>query len=193
MLFFGVFLYLAGAAVWDGKTGRIPNRYLLVWFFLFVGYLLFAGGLPKDGMLPGGSDPPKQFAHVFYLGLFAGRILVGAIILFPLFFFRMMGAGDSKVMALLCGAMGVMKGFQIIFFGLAAAAVWSFFYMVRKHMFLKRIRYFLNYMSKLPQMEEVVPYYSEKRDGREVSFPLTPFLFLGYVLWLLAKMKGVTG
>lgn len=193
MLFFGMFLYLAGAAIWDGKTGRIPNRYLLVWLFVFAGYLFFAGELSGKAMLLSGCDPPERLVVLLRFCLFVGRILAGAIILFPLFFFRMMGAGDCKVMALLCGAMGVVRGFRIIFCGLAASAVWSFFYMVRKHMFLKRIRYFLNYMRRLPQMEEMIPYYSRERDGKEASFPLTPFLFLGYVLWLLAKRKGVLG
>ena len=131
-------------------------------------------------------------AGLRFLGFF-GRVFLGVVFLFPLFFFHMMGAGDVKWMALLCGALGVTSGILVIFYGLAAAAVWSVFCLVRKHLFVQRIRYFLNYMSNLPQMEEVIPYYRAERDGREAALSLAPFLFLGYLLWLFAGMGGVIG
>ena len=107
----------------------------------------------------------------------------------------MMGAGDVKLMALLGGVFGVREGFEVIFFGLSAAAVWSFFYMVRKGIFLKRIGYFLNYLKWMKQYLEYfskdelpIPYYDAARDGREAAFCLAPFILLGYIVCLMAGM-----
>lgn len=167
MLFILVFLYLGGCSLRDWRTGKIPNRFLLGWGMVFVLCSVWFGGwLAGIGTCLWGT-------------VFTG------LILFPLFYFRMMGAGDVKMMALLGGALGVYRGFEVIFCGLAAAAAWSVFYMVRKRMFLKRIRYFLNYMMFLPQSGEPVPYYDAKRDGKEAAFCLAPFLLCGYGLWLM--------
>ena len=183
MLFILVFLFLAGGAAWDVKTGMLPNRYLLFWLVILGGYTVILGDMP-------GSDASALAAGVLRLLVFGGRILLAVIVLFPLFFFHMLGAGDVKWMALLCGALGFSSGVLVIFYGLAAAAVWSLFCLVRKRLFFQRIRYFLNYMMNLPQMEEVIPYYSKTRDGREAALPLAPFLFLGYLFWLFAGVGG---
>ena len=188
MLFILVFLYLAGGAAWDVKTGKLPNRYLLLWLVILGGYeVLFgaaAGGSAGVSVIRNPADGVLRF-----LG-FGGRILLATVFMFPLFYFHMMGAGDIKWAALLCGAIGLVSGALVIFYGLAAAAVWSFFCLVRKHLFLKRIKYFLNYMMNLPQMEEVIPYYRAERDGREAALSLAPFLFLGYLFWLFVRVRG---
>lgn len=173
LLFFLVFLYLSGAAFFDLRTGKIPNRYLIVWAAVFLIRAVFLG----------------------CVGQCLLETVVTAVILFPLFFFRMMGAGDVKLMALLGGVFGVREGFEVIFFGLSAAAVWSFFYMVRNGIFLKRIGYFLNYLKWMKQYlgyfskdELPIPYYDAARDGREAAFCLAPFILLGYIVCLMAGM-----
>ncbi|MCQ4838257.1 hypothetical protein NE556_24350, partial [[Clostridium] symbiosum] len=77
-----------------------------------------------------GPSPGDGSAAVFtVIALFFIRTFFTVIIFFPLFLFRMMGAGDIKVMAVIAGYMGMDRGVEIIFYGLAAAAVWSLFYM----------------------------------------------------------------
>lgn len=167
---FLVFLYLFGAAVSDQRTGKIPNRYLLLWFVLFFA----EAAVRRNG-----------------ISFLAGVIFISAV-LFPLFFFRMMGAGDIKLMALLGGVFGIRQGSILLFFGLLCAAIWSVFYLMRKHMFLKRIGYFLNYVKQTAENAEEIwkgarpePYFDAERDGREAAFCFAPFLLLGYLLWLL--------
>ena len=46
-------------------------------------------------------------------------------------------------MAVIAGYMGMDRGVEIIFYGLAAAAVWSLFYMLKQHILAERIKYFL--------------------------------------------------
>lgn len=172
MQFSEVFFYLCGAALWDWRRGKIPNRYLVIWGVFFL-----AASIRQERLL------------WFIVG--AGAAL---LLLFPLFFFHMMGAGDIKLMALLCGWLGLFPGLRLIFYGLFSAAIWSFFYMMRKRIFLTRIGYFLCYIKqlswysgKLLQGERPAPYFDAERDGREAAFCLAPFLLLGYLIWLLLK------
>lgn len=172
MQFFELFFSLCGAALFDWRCGKIPNRYLIVWFFIFL-----AVSVRQE----------RLFLYVF-------GCITALALLFPLFFLHMMGAGDIKLMALLCGRLGLLPGLQMIFCGLLSAAVWSFFYMMRKRIFLKRIGYFLYYIKQLSwysgrllQGERPSPYFDAERDGREAAFCLAPFLLLGYLIWSLLR------
>lgn len=171
MRFILLFLFLAGCAVWDWRTGKIPNRWLLFWLFLFGVFLLYEGR-------------GKPFAAVFdYL---AATVFTG-LVLFPLFLFRMTGAGDIKTAAVINGVLGISTGFAVIFYGLAASAAWSLIYMAQKRILLKRIAYFLKYMKNLSRTDQIPPYYDAGRDGTEAAFCFAPFLLLGFCIRMMAE------
>lgn len=169
-----VLIFLAGGSVWDWRFSRVPNWWVVFWGGAVWLWLMWAGGLERGGL--------------------AGAVMGGAIglagamftlmCLFPFYVFRMMGAGDIKAMALMVGALGVKEGFFCIFYGLAAAAAWSLFIMVRRHLLVKRIRYFLYYLGQLAWLGEAEPYYCADRDGQEAAVCLVPFLLLGCCIYL---------
>ena len=170
-----VLIFLAGASVWDWRFRRVPNWWVVFWGGAAWFWLIWSGwqnGGGTLGALRGGA-----------FGL-AGA-LFALTCLFPLYVFRMMGAGDIKAMALMAGTLGVKNGFFCIFYGLAAAAAWSLFIMVRRHLLVKRIRYFLYYLEQLAWLREAVPYYCADRDGHEAALCLTPFLLLGFCIYLV--------
>lgn len=178
----GVFLlaFLSCCAFWDLRTGRVPNRFILLGAAAFAATVFIRGPSPECGR--------EEVLEVLALSLL--RMLFSSVILFPLFLFRMMGAGDIKVMAVITGYLGLSRGFEIIFYGLAAAAVWSLFYMLNKHILVKRIKYFLNYMKKIIQTEQIVPYYCIGEKS-EAGFCLVPFLLCGFCLWLAVNGGAV--
>lgn len=188
MLFILVFFYLGQSTLFDVRTGKLPNRMLVIWMAVLgiwcVGGKLWIAAERWNTVESWGVIVARCAVSG---GGYFGRTAGMALVLFPLFVFRMMGAGDVKMMALLGGVFGIRQGFEIIFFGLAAAAVWSLFYMARKRMFLKRIGYFLNYMMRLFYCGEITPYYDASRDGREAGFCLAPFVWIGYCLWLTVR------
>lgn len=173
---FVLLFFLSGCALSDLKTGKIPNILVLLGVASFAISVFIRG--PSFGY--GGWETGAVFI------LFFARILFTAGVLFPLFLFRMMGAGDIKVMAVTAGYLGMERGFQIIFYGLAAAAAWSLIYMLRKRILLNRIRYFLNYMKNIFRTECILPYYCAcAQDGAGLC--LVPFLWCGYCLWLVVN------
>lgn len=170
---FMLLLFLSGCALSDLKTGKIPNVLVLLGAASFGLCVFIRGPSSGYGFREAGT----------ILLLFLARLLFTAGALFPLFLFRMMGAGDIKVMAVTAGYLGVESGFETIFYGLAAAAAWSLIYMLRKRILINRIRYFLNYMKYIFRTECILPYHCVcGQDGEGLCF--VPFLWIGYCLWL---------
>lgn len=98
--------------------------------------------------------------------------------LFPLFYLRVIGAGDVKLLSVISGfyGLGIWMKTGIVF--LFLAGVVSLVYMVRKKLFLRRFQYFIHYIF----YDRKSTYYLPERDGREVVIPMTPLLAVAYYL-----------
>lgn len=171
---YAIFVFLSFCAWWDIRKRKIPNPAVLTAIAAF-GIACFIRG-------PSGNGVEEAF---WGLSLFAGRVILTAVIMFPLFLFRMMGAGDIKAMAVISGYMGWYNGFEIIFYGLAVSAAWSVIYMLRKRILLRRINYFRVYFIRLFLAERMPAYYCAAEDTDGAGFCLAPFLWIGYMIWLL--------
>lgn len=166
IIFLLLFVYLLGCALWDWSRRRIPNWWTVLWWMVSGVCCVWKGDI---------SLPAAIFTYLT-------SAILPAVIFFPLYMARMTGAGDIKMLSVITGAAGIWEGFHIIFFGLTAAAVWSFIYMVRRHILLKRIYYFLSYIKSLRGAEEIPPYCGRGESDREIQICLAPFIFAGYLL-----------
>ena len=123
---FLLLLFTGGCAFWDLKKRRIPNGMLLLGGLLFL-LIRFGLGM-KMGYTAGwgGRLPGYGAALMMGIGETCGYLIrVGSllIVLFPLYLFRMIGAGDIKMAAVLFGAAGLRQGGRIFLCGLAAAGI----------------------------------------------------------------------
>ena len=82
-------LFLGGSAVFDFRTRKVPNRWLALWILLWMA-----------AVIPFSGQPPS--AELWFIFRAAGAVFL----LFPVFRFRMAGAGDVKTAALLAGMLG---------------------------------------------------------------------------------------
>ena len=166
MVYCILFLYLSGCALWDWRKKRIPNWWTAFWWAFLGAFCVW-----EDG----------RFSLNTCL-IYLADTAIPMLLLFPFYLVRMMGAGDIKMLSVITAAAGITEGFSIIFSGLTAAAVWSFVYMVRRHILLKRICYFFNYMRKLQKAMGILPYCGRNPGDGEAQFCLAPFILAGFLL-----------
>lgn len=155
-------LFTAGAVCMDLLTEKVSNR----WIWLGLG----AGICCQAGMHGARGFP-----------LFLGGILVPLAILFPLFLFRMMGAGDVKLLAVLGGILGcqdILKGIGCIFL---LGAVLSFAFLISCGNLRERFSYFFHYLRVCGQEGRVLP-YTNLGNGAEFMHFTVPIL-LGIMLY----------
>lgn len=107
--------------------------------------------------------------------------LLGVISLFfPLFLLRMIGAGDIKMMAVVCGYLGIYRGGLLISYGFLAAALFSAVKLVSNNIFYLRFSYFFAYFRRLFLTKKISPYYLADRDGDLPAIHFAVCLWLGW-------------
>lgn len=120
-----------------------------------------------------------MYLHAGELVWFMARILIVTLLFFPLYYCRMMGAGDIKVMALVCGYCKAAGGMYIISIGFLIGAVWSLVKLLHDHSLKERLVYLAAYIQRIIRTKEIGEYYNPGRDGYRMTIPFAVCLFLG--------------
>lgn len=153
-------VFLAGAACTDLMEGRVSNFWLLG---------AFLAGLWLRGM---------EF------------LWAAAIVLIPgffLFHFRMMGAGDGKMMGVMAGFLGMEAGFLAIFLGLLIGGFWGFCRMVQNKCFRARLKRLFVYGAGVLRGMEYTAYDGLSGEMGVHRIPLAACLAAGGYLYLFAS------
>lgn len=156
---------LAGAAAWDFWTHRIPNWWLGFWLVQILFPFFKTGG-----------------AELFQ---FLGNALLAAVITSILFYFRFIGAGDCKLMSLMCGYLGISRGVQVIGTGFIIGAVWSLGKLFIYQQTGQRLSYLSAWFRQSIQEQKRIPYFQEERDGKQAVIPLAVCFLAGFFLKIL--------
>lgn len=201
---FWVFMiFLAAAGIWDGRTKRIPNW--LIFAGAVAGVLL--GGVGAAGIVSGSgaavpgialeggalaaARAPGVRAIVAGAALPALQMLAAVVPGLALYRFRVVGAGDVKLAAVIVGVMGFGAGGAGIFAGLCLGAVWSLARMVRRGIMRKRFLYLMGYVRRALLTGKIEAYYDRRRDGEEEVIPLGVCLAVGAAaVMILIECKG---
>jgi prepilin peptidase CpaA len=141
--------------------------------------------------------------QLIYLGLFLGILfctyengwtgillgisgaIVPIIILFPLFLFKVLGAGDIKLFSIVGCFYGVTYVIHLIWIAFIIAAVISVIHLIKhKNMFF-RLQVLVNYIQTISKNKvssrvgkKIVPYYDIKKDGYEGVIQFSPAILL---------------
>lgn len=156
-----VCLYLlplqAAAVLCDLYDGRIPNE-------------LIAGGLIMGGAwqwsvsgLPG-------------LAQFAGGALLPLVLLGMLHWFRMMGAGDIKLLMMSGGFLGVSGSLKCICCSFLAAGVWALAILAKQHVLQRRLSYLAGYLKNCRSGGKWSPYIERGEDAAYIHFSIPVLL-----------------
>lgn len=105
------------------------------------------------------------------LYFFSGA-LIPLVILFLLFVFRMLGAGDIKLLSALGGIMGAGAVIKCIAVSFLVGAVLSAAFIVVCGNLRQRLRYFADYFNHFANTKEISPYYKPGRQVENIHFSI---------------------
>ena len=163
LLNIGLPLVIAGtAAVMDLAVSRVTNEWILFSVIVTFFWRILQNGI--NG-----------------IPMFAAGVIIPALILGGLFYFRMLGAGDIKLFCVLGGVMGPETVVKCIISSFLLGAVISLAILIFCGSFLTRIQYLIRYFQRFFQTGEVTPY---RRKGMTLeNFHFTIPVFMSVVLY----------
>jgi len=144
-------LYSFSAMFFDLTTDKIPN-YLVV--------LELAGGLVYQLYI---------FGAIGILS-FLGGIAVPFVLSYALFLFRMIGAGDIKLLMALGSVAGYPRNLKIMLWSVIWGAVISVFIMWRRTGFMPRLSYLISYVRDFVRTGVRKPYRKEGGGAENFHF-----------------------
>lgn len=155
---------LTASSVSDLRNYQIPNYLILLGWLSGLAFRFYNNGLSGTGA-----------------GL--SCIVISILLLWPLFLFRAIGAGDVKLLSVISCFYGLafLGRAGVIF--LLLAGILSLIQSLRKGLLINRFRYFIRYIF----YDRLSAYYEPERDGREVTIPLAPLLAIAYYLVYLSR------
>ena len=156
---------ISAMAVWmDLREEAVDNSWVL--FSIMAGFLLQLLEKGPKGMI------------IFLTGAAVPLILLGI-----LFIFRMLGAGDVKILCALGGIMGPRTIVECIVYSLLAGAFISLAILLSTGGIRQRILYLYQYMNEFYCTGEIRPYYRKGMKHPE-NFHFTVPVFLSVLLYV---------
>lgn len=131
--------------------------------------------------------------------IFLIAMIIPVIILFPLFLFKVLGAGDIKLFSVVGCYLGISTVIQVIIISFFTGAILSTFYIIRTKSLYKRISHFKEYISKIKEEYresltaskisitnlKIIPYYQKEEDKAEGVIHFSIAIFLAYIIMLI--------
>ncbi len=151
------------AVIWDLKTKRIPNHLILI------------------GLLAGCLAQIVRFGISGVLFFLSGSLLP-IILLAILYFFRMLGAGDIKLLAVIGGFLGSSSGIRCLVYAFLFGALYSFILLIRRNLLKKRLCYFFAYIRNFYHTKKWSPYRKGEESKAEFCFSVA--ILFGLIVWM---------
>lgn len=106
---------------------------------------------------------------------------------FLLFRFRLMGAGDGKIMAIIVGYLGTDEGIWAIGAGLCAGAVWSLWRLYCDGSFAVRFHHLFAYAMRMLMERRILAYDEWSAVDVRHRIPLASCIAVGVCLYLAGR------
>ena len=145
------------AVCMDVMREKVENSWIVLSWILGLGYQIGAEGIAGAGCF------------------FAG-VLIPILFLYPLFRFRMIGAGDIKLLSAVGGFMDFSAICWCMFCSFLIGAALSAAVLATCGDFSRRLRYFSRYFHNYFQTGKVVPYRKYGMQPEHIHFSVPVFL-----------------
>ncbi|MCC8050752.1 MAG: prepilin peptidase [Clostridiales bacterium] len=151
------------AVLCDLWVNRIPNAIIAVGLAMGLVYQLFAEG---------------PLGLIFFLG----GVLLPVLLLGALYYFRMLGAGDIKLLCVVGGFLGPAGVWACFVRSVFIAAVISLAVLYRRHELGERLRYFWKYIGDYSKNGQWKPYLDGVKESARFCFSVP--VLIGILLCL---------
>ncbi len=158
-----VLFLILGAVLQDLSFGKIFNGWILAGWGLGFWYRLFE---------PEGFD----------IKAFALGCILPILILWILFYFRMLGAGDLKLLSALGGLLGIPAIFDCIIWSFLFGGLLSLLILFCWGQPAERIRYFCQYFRTYLTTKQKQPYRQKGSDLEQIHFSVP--VLMAVLLWI---------
>lgn len=155
-----LFTVVAVAVVLDVQTGKISNRLILMGLISSLMFRVWNGGTSQ-------------------IPIFLGNILVPVILLYLLFVFGALGAGDIKLFSVIGGFTNLTVVLHGIFWSFVTGAVFSVLKMLYHRNFVKSMAQAFSYVRGLLQ-GNMVAYPGKNEPQNRIHFSIA--ILIGLVL-----------
>lgn len=149
-----MFLLLLSATYYDLRKYRVPNHIILSGLGTSLLIQLFTKGL--YGIVWWGKG-----------------IIIPVAVLFILYLFHVIGAGDIKLFSVVGGFLGVYQVIHVIILAFIIGAVMSVFQMIRFRNLGNRMQYLANYIHKVIKEKKIKSYYNVEEGSPKDIIPFT--------------------
>lgn len=151
------------AVLTDVRTRRIPNGLIGTGLLLAFGFQLFQWGILGIVTFLGGAGLP-------------------ILLLWGLYYFRMLGAGDLKLFAVLGGFLGSAEVIPCMVTAFLAGGICALGLMLARGNLLSRFEYFWNYVRDYYRNRQWKPYRQKGQEDGEFCFTIP--IFLSVLCWI---------
>jgi len=151
-------LCITGAAVLlDLQKGRIPNAVTVIGILWGASYQIFDKG-------------------IMGLFLFLGGVILPVVLFGGFYFFRMIGAGDIKLMCAVGGFLGPSACFSCITTSVLFGGIISLAIIIRRRNFSQRIIYLSDYMDRYSREKQWRSYLTGAKEDARFCFSVPVLL-----------------
>lgn len=151
-----VFISLMAVLI-DMSTGKIPNGLIFTGIIWAGTYQVFANG--TAGVI-----------------LFLGGVSLPLIVFSSLYYFRMIGAGDIKLLCVAGGFLGPTACFSCIVSSILFGGMISLILMIRHHNFYQQFKYLSDYIDHYSNDKKWTPYLAGTSENARFCFSIPVFL-----------------
>ena len=157
-----VLCLVAVAVCMDLKKEKVSNEWILCGWAVGSFWQIWSGGI--------------RGLAVFFLGA-----LLPLTILFLLYYLRMLGAADLKLLSAVGGIIGPKKILVCMLYSFFLGAILAFLLLVARRSLAERLRYFFHYLWNFIRTIEFAPY--GLTGTRAATMQFTVPVFLGGRCW----------
>lgn len=106
-------------------------------------------------------------------------VSVPLLLLFVLFIWRVIGAGDIKLLSMIGSAVGGRKVIQIIILAFIIGAILSIFQMIKKKNLIRRWRHLVNYIHFCKKEKRIRAYNAYQEITEDACIPFSIAIVIG--------------